>query len=176
MDNIKVILVDKNDNAIGVTGKMEAHEKALLHRAVSVFIFNSSGKMLLQKRALHKYHSPGLWTNTTCTHPEPGETNLQAAKRRLQQEMGLQSDLDKAFDFIYKAALDNNLTEHELDHVFVGITDMPPNINNEEVSEYKYIDPQELVKDLSDNPQKYTFWFRMIAHRVLCLQNVITGC
>lgn len=176
MDNIKVILVDKDDNAIGIMGKMEAHEKALLHRAVSVFIFNSSGKMLLQKRALHKYHSPGLWTNTACTHPEPGETNLQAAERRLRQEMGLRSDLEKAFDFIYKAHLDNNLTEHELDHVFVGITDTPPVINEQEVSAFKYVDTQELLNDLSENPDHYTFWFRMIAQKVLCLQKVITGC
>ena len=119
----KVILVDSADNAIGEMGKMEAHKRALLHRAVSVFIFNSKKELLLQKRALSKYHSSGLWTNTVCTHPYPDETVKDAAIRRLKEEMGLVTDVHKIFDFIYKEKIDNELTEYEFDHVFIGFTD-----------------------------------------------------
>src|SRR5690606_3613335 len=131
-----VILVDENDNETGTMQKMEAHQKALLHRAISVFICNSNGEWLLQKRALQKYHSNGLWTNTSCSHPFPGESNLDAANRRLFEEMGIKAGLTEIFTFIYKEQLDNELTEHELDHVFFGISDVEPEINPDEVDDW----------------------------------------
>jgi isopentenyl-diphosphate delta-isomerase len=158
----KVILVDEEDNQTGTVEKMEAHKKALLHRAVSVFIFNSKNQMLIQKRALNKYHSPGLWTNTACTHPLPGESDKDAAKRRLAEEMGLSTDLNEVFNFIYKAKLDNDLTEHEFDHVFIGFSDNLPNINTDEVADYKYILIEALRKDIAINPGHYTAWFKII--------------
>lgn len=162
----KVILVDKNDTEIGTMEKMEAHEKALLHRAISVFIFNSKGEWLLQRRALNKYHSNGLWTNTCCSHPFPNETSLEAANRRLKEEMGLESNLEEIFHFIYKAPLDNKLTEHELDHVFIGTTNKEPFINSDEVMEWKYISYSDLLADLQNSPEDYTVWFRKIFERV----------
>jgi isopentenyl-diphosphate delta-isomerase len=160
--DIPVILVDENDNSIGTMEKHEAHRKALLHRAVSVFIFNTSGEWLLQQRAKEKYHSNSLWTNTCCTHPLPGETNIHAAKRRLNEEMGLSCDLTEAFRFIYHEPLDNNLTEHELDHVFIGISDDQPVINMDEVMDYKYMSTGDLKADIAANSQNYTVWFRKI--------------
>ena len=117
---MNVILVDENDAPIGIMEKIEVHQKALLHRAFSVFIFNSKGEMLLQKRANNKYHSPGLWTNACCSHPSPGQDTLEAATKRLQEEMGFTTAIEKVFDFIYKAPFDNGLTEYEFDHVFIG--------------------------------------------------------
>jgi isopentenyl-diphosphate delta-isomerase len=161
-----VILVDANDNEIGVMQKMEAHKKALLHRAISVFICNSNGDWLLQKRALQKYHSNGLWTNASCSHPFPGESSFEAANRRLMEEMGMKADLVEIFNFTYKEPLDNELTEHELDHVFFGITDEKPIINSDEVDEWKYVPFNELEADIENNPENYTVWFLKIFERV----------
>lgn len=164
----KVILVDSNDTVVGEMEKLEAHRKALLHRAISVFIFNSRGELLLQKRATTKYHSPGLWTNTACTHPQPNESNENAAIRRLNEEMGIKGvKLIKLFDFIYKEKFDNGLTEHEFDHVFTGVTDDVPYPNITEVSEFKYIECNNLLQDIKENPQDYTVWFKKIVERVL---------
>ena len=157
-----VILVDENDNPIGTMPKMEAHEKAMLHRAFSVFILNANDEVLLQQRANDKYHSAGLWTNTCCSHPHPGEDTLGAARRRLKEEMGMEADLQFVFKFMYKAPFDNLLTEHEIDHVFIGKTDQLPVINPEEVASYKYMKPEDIKLDMEQNPQSYTVWFRII--------------
>ena len=157
-----VILVDENDNPIGTMPKMEAHEKAMLHRAFSVFILNSNDEVLLQQRANDKYHSAGLWTSTCCSHPHPGEDTLGAARRRLKEEMGMEADLQFVFKFMYKAPFDNLLTEHEIDHVFIGKTNQLPVINPEEVASYKYMKPEEIKLDMEQNPQSYTVWFRII--------------
>lgn len=165
MQNL-VILVDENDRAIGTMEKMEAHRLSKLHRAVSVFIFNKKKEWLLQQRAAHKYHSNSLWTNTACTHPYPKEDNRHAATRRLDEEMGLKADLKEIFHFIYKEKLDNELTENELDHVFIGFSDNRPNINTAEVAAYKYIAFDDLHADVEKNPEKYTIWFRKIYKKV----------
>jgi isopentenyl-diphosphate delta-isomerase len=157
----QVILVDQNDNQIGLAGKLEAHEKGLLHRAFSVFVFNHEGKMLLQKRASHKYHSPNLWTNTCCSHPYPNESVTVAAERRLIEEMGFHTTLDKSFVFEYRAEFDNGLTEHEIDHVFIGQYNGEIKINPEEVDEYKWVDLNELRYDMENNPENYTVWFKI---------------
>lgn len=163
-----VILVDPFDNETGLMEKMEAHRKALLHRAVSAFILNSQQQLLLQKRAPDKYHSPELWTNTVCTHPKPDESNTDAVIRRLQEEMGLAvTNVKKIFDFTYREKLDNELTEHEFDHVFIGFTDELPLPNPAEVSDYMFIDIDKIRKDVEVNPQNYTVWFLKIIHRVL---------
>lgn len=161
-----VILVNENDQAIGTMEKMMAHQEAKLHRAISVFICNTKGEWLLQKRALHKYHSGGLWTNTCCSHPYPGESDIDAATRRLKEEMGMYSEVKELFSFIYKEKLDNELTEHELDHVFIGVTDTIPTINKEEVAEYKYVSFDLLKKDIELNPQYYTVWFKKIYENI----------
>ena len=166
--NINVILVDKNDTEIGVMPKLEAHQKGILHRAFSVFVFNSEGKVLMQQRAVDKYHSAGLWSNTCCSHPLPGETNNNAAGRRLMQEMGIDCKLKTAFSFIYKAELDNDLTEHEFDHVFFGNFDGVPKINTDEVQNYKYMSLTELELDLTIHPENYTEWLK------LCIEKVST--
>ena len=157
-----VILVDKNDNQIGVMPKMEAHEKALLHRAFSVFVFNSKNELMLQQRALHKYHSPGLWTNTCCSHQREGETNLEAGKRRLKEEMGFETPLEEKISFIYKAPFDNGLTEHELDHIMVGYYESDPIINKDEVESWKWMPLEEVKKDIDKKPEIYTEWFKII--------------
>ena len=157
-----VVLVDKNDNQIGLMPKMEAHEKAVLHRAFSVFTFNNKGELLLQQRAAHKYHSPLLWTNTCCSHQREGETNIEAGKRRLQEEMGFTTELKEVFSFIYKAPFENGLTEHELDHVMVGDFDCEPNINKEEVESYKWMLLEDVKNDIENNPEIYTEWFKII--------------
>jgi len=156
----EVILVDKDNNAIGIMEKMEAHKKGLLHRAFSIFILNSKNEILLQKRALNKYHSGGLWTNTCCSHPRENETTLDAANRRLFEEMGMKSKLSKAFEFIYKAKLDNDLTEHEHDTVFIGISDNLPKINLNEVCDFAYVGIDDLEFDIEKNSDKYTFWLK----------------
>jgi isopentenyl-diphosphate Delta-isomerase len=161
-----VILVDENDQETGTMEKMEAHRKGLLHRAISVFIVNSKGEWLLQRRAIDKYHSKGLWTNTCCSHPFPDEAIGDAARRRLQEEMGMECALQQIFSFIYKTKVDNNLTEHELDHVFFGITENTPVINDKEVMEWKYISFPDLQTDVLLHPRKYTVWFRKIFERV----------
>ena len=157
-----VILVDENDQQIGLMEKIEAHEKALLHRAFSVFIFNEKGELMLQQRAASKYHSPLLWTNTCCSHQRDGETNLVAGRRRLQEEMGFVTDITEVFSFIYKAPFDNGLTEHELDHVMVGKYEALPNVNKEEVEAYKWMQLEDVKKDIEDNPSIYTAWFKII--------------
>lgn len=156
-----VILVDENDEQIGTMGKMEVHQKALLHRAFSIFVFNEKGEILLQKRANKKYHSGGLWTNTCCSHPKPGEETLAAAKKRLHEEMGFDIALTKAFDFIYKAPFDNGLTEYEFDHVFVGNYDGDIFPDAEEVSDYCYKSVEEVKNSIQTHPQKYTEWFKI---------------
>jgi len=166
MVETQVILVDSNDNQIGTMEKMEAHRKALLHRAISVFIFNTKGEWLLQRRALDKYHSGGLWTNTCCSHPFPGESVIEAANRRLKEEMGMKSKLKELFSFTYKEPLDNELTEYEFDHVISGISDSSPIINIDEVMEYKYVSYYYLYNDLRSNPNNYTVWFKKIFERV----------
>ncbi len=163
-----VILVDSHDNMLGKMEKMEAHRKALLHRAVSVFIFNTDKQMLLQRRAPSKYHSPELWTNTACTHPRPNEKNKDAAIRRLKEEMGLHvNKLTKVFDFIYKAKLDNKLTEYELDHVFIGFSNELPIPDPKEVCEFTYVDIDKIMSQIQNHPENYTVWFKKIVERVL---------
>jgi isopentenyl-diphosphate delta-isomerase len=161
MSEDNVILVDENDNQVGLMPKLEAHQKGLLHRAFSVFIFNKDYKLLLQKRALSKYHSGGLWTNTCCSHPREDEDILDAANRRLFEEMGIKTSLRKVYDFIYKAELDNNLIENEFDHVFYGVYDGNPTLNLNEASDFKWIDMHSLNLDIKDNPQDYTVWFKI---------------
>lgn len=157
----QVILVNEFDEAIGQMGKFEAHEKGLLHRAFSVFVFNGKGELLLQQRAKHKYHSAGLWSNTCCSHPRLNESCADAANRRLQEEMGIQSSLHFLYAFMYNEPMENGLIEHEFDHVFIGISDDTPMINHEEVASWKYISVEELIKDINQNPDSYTIWFRI---------------
>lgn len=157
-----VILVNEKDEILGSIEKLEAHEKGLLHRAFSIFVFNSNNELLIHQRAFGKYHSEGLWTNTCCSHPSPGETVLEAAHRRLQEEMGFDCEMQQSFHFIYKAELDNNLIEHELDHVVIGQSDQTPNLNPEEAIDFKYIGLADLLVDISKNPSNYTFWFKTI--------------
>tara|TARA_B100000929_G_scaffold207820_1_gene165628 strand:- start:313 stop:828 length:516 start_codon:yes stop_codon:yes gene_type:complete len=157
-----VILVDKNDNQLGLMEKIEAHKKAILHRAFSVFILNENNELLLQKRGLNKYHSPGLWTNTCCSHPRNGEDVLEAGIRRLKEEMGIVTKLQALLSFIYKAEFDNGLTEHEFDHVLIGKYNKDPIINELEVCDWKWIDLDLLRKDIIDNPEIYTVWFKII--------------
>jgi len=157
-----VILVDKKDNKIGLMPKLEAHQKAVLHRAFSVFIFNDKNELLLQQRASHKYHSPNLWTNTCCSHQRDGESNIEAGKRRLFEEMGMQSELEEVFHFIYKAPFDNGLTEHELDHVLIGYSNEKPIINQEEVASFKWMSINSIKNDIFENPNNYTEWFKII--------------
>ena len=158
----QVILVDVNDNQIGLMPKMEAHEKAVLHRAFSVFIFYKKGEFMLQQRAAHKYHSPLLWTNTCCSHQRNGETNLEAGTRRLQEEMGFTAAIKEVFSFIYKAPFDNGLTEHELDHVLIGYFDDEPDPNKEEAEAYKWMTLEDVKSDIDENPSIYTEWFKII--------------
>ena len=165
MNEEKVILVDQEDNVIGTMSKIEAHKKAVLHRAFSVFILNKKGELMLQKRALNKYHSPALWTNTCCSHQREGEGNLQAGKRRLKEEMGFTTPLEELFSFIYKAPFDNGLTEHEFDHVMLGYYDGLPKINFEEVASWKWISLENVKKHMEKNPEHYTAWFKIIYER-----------
>lgn len=160
-----VILVDTQDQQVGLMPKMEAHEKAVLHRAFSVFVMNKNGELMLQQRAADKYHSPLLWTNTCCSHQREGESNIAAGKRRLQEEMGFQTELEEVFSFIYKAPFDNGLTEHELDHVMIGTFNGVPAINPEEVASWKWMLPQRVKEDIAANPEDYTAWFKIIFER-----------
>ncbi len=157
----KVILVDANDNPIGYREKLEVHEQGLLHRAFSIFIFNAKGEMLLQQRALNKYHSGGLWTNTCCSHPLPGEDTLSAARRRLKEEMGFETSIEKVFDFVYKADFENGLTEYEFDHVFAGEYEGIIDFNTEEVMGFCYRNFLEIRHGLQTDPQQYTAWFHL---------------
>lgn len=158
----EVILVDEHDREVGTMEKLEAHQKGLLHRAFSILVFNSKGELMLQQRAIHKYHSGGLWTNTCCSHPRPGETAIAAGKRKLIQEMGFDCELTYSHKFIYKVELDNNLIEHEWDHVLVGYYNDKPEINTSEAMNWKFIALDALQKDVAENPQHYTQWFKMI--------------
>lgn len=159
--NDQVVLVTENDEAIGLMPKLEAHEKGVLHRAFSVFIFNSKNEMLLQRRAFGKYHSEGLWSNTCCSHPLPGEAVHHGAVRRLREEMGIHADLEFLYTFQYRADLENGLTENELDHVFYGVSDAVPTIDPAEASEYKYLTMDEIQADIAQNPHSYTEWFKI---------------
>ena len=156
-----VILVDENDNEVGSMEKIEAHEKAVLHRAFSIFVFNDAGQMMLQQRALSKYHSPGLWTNTCCSHPRPGESLENATQRRIVEEMGFSCDMKEVLNFIYKASFDHGLTEHELDHVFIGNYNDDPVINPDEVEAWKWVEVKDLLRDVVENPETYTVWFKI---------------
>lgn len=157
-----VILVNEKDEKIGLMPKMEAHEKALLHRAFSVFIFNDKNELMLQQRAFDKYHSPGLWTNTCCSHQRDGEGNIEAGKRRLMEEMGFETDLKETTSFIYKAPFDNGLTEYEYDHILTGHFNGNPNINPAEVANWKWMALNDVKKDITLNPSSYTEWFKII--------------
>lgn len=163
----QVILVDIDDREVGTMEKMEAHEKALLHRAFSVFVFNDLGELLLQKRASGKYHSGGLWTNTCCSHQRPGESTLEAANRRMVEEMGFSTELHEEFSFTYKSVLNDGLTEHEFDHVLFGSYNGRPKPNPEEVEDWKYVALEELNIDIQNNPDQYTSWFKICWAEVL---------
>lgn len=163
----RVVLVDEADNEIGFEGKLNAHLTGKLHRAISVFLFNDEGQVLLQQRAFSKYHSGGLWSNACCSHPRQGESNLESARRRLFEEMGIQCTLNKVLDFIYKVDLDNDLTEHEFDHVFMGVFNGEPKLNPEEAASWKWMDADALKEDVAKNPERYTTWFKIILDRVL---------
>ena len=162
-----VILVTKDDKPIGTMEKMMAHQKATLHRAFSVFIFNSKGQLLIQQRASNKYHSPLLWTNTVCSHPRQDEKTKDAAHRRLVEEMGFDCDFDEAFSFIYKADVGQGLIEHEFDHVFISVSDQEPSPNPGEVESWKYADLGFLENDINENPHLYTIWFQIALEEVL---------
>jgi len=162
MEEEKVILVNEFDEQIGLMPKLEAHEKAILHRAFSVFVLNNKNEVMLQQRAHQKYHSPLLWTNTCCSHQREGETNIQAGNRRLHEEMGFNTELKELFHFIYKAPFDNGLTEHELDHVMIGYYDGEPVINPEEVEDWKWMKIEDIQSDMLLNPDSYTVWFKII--------------
>jgi len=157
-----VVLVNENNEQIGLMPKLEAHQKALLHRAFSVFILNDKNELMLQQRAADKYHSPLLWANTCCSHQREGETNIEAGNRRLQEEMGFNTQLKELFSFIYKAPFDNGLTEHELDYVMIGYYNQEPTINPDEVEAWKWMDIDEVRKDIQQNPDIYTAWFKII--------------
>ena len=157
-----VVLVDEHNKELGIMGKLEAHEKGLLHRAFSVFVFNHDGKLLLQQRALSKYHSGGLWTNTCCSHPKANEAVLAAAHRRLQEEMGFDCELEEKFHFIYKAGFENGLTEHELDFVFVGTYNQEPHFNTDEVKQVKWLTLTEVEEQLKQHPEQFTAWFKIV--------------
>lgn len=158
----QVILVNDKDEQLGLMPKLEAHEKGVLHRAFSVFIFNEKNELMLQQRALHKYHSPGLWTNTCCSHQRDGESSLSAGVRRLREEMGFEVPLKETTSFIYTATFDNGLTEHEFDHILVGKFNDEPKINEDEVASWKWISMDDLEKGMNENPNQYTAWFKII--------------
>jgi isopentenyl-diphosphate delta-isomerase len=162
MKEEEVILVNEFDEQIGLMPKLEAHEKAVLHRAFSVFILNEKNEIMLQQRAHQKYHSPLLWTNTCCSHQRNGETNIEAGSRRLFEEMGFKVELKELFHFIYKAPFDNGLTEHELDHVMIGYFNGNPIINPDEVEDWKWMKIQDVKEDMVQNPEIYTVWFKII--------------
>lgn len=162
----KVILVDEQDKETGTMEKMQAHTEAKLHRAFSVFIFNSEGELMLQQRALSKYHSPGLWTNTCCSHPRPGESTEMAAHRRMTEEMGFDCSFSEAFSFVYKAPFSNDLTEHEYDHVFIGVSNQLPVLNKSEVAAYRFGTMEEIRNEMQEDPERFTVWFRIAFDRV----------
>ena len=154
-------MVDEHDNALGAMDKMEAHQKGLIHRAFSIFVFNSRGEMLLQQRALDKYHSAGLWSNSCCSHPFPGEEIKGAASRRLNEELGFGTSLEKIFDFIYRTSFENGLVENEFDHVFVGHYDGSIKINSDEVKDYAFKPMEQIRQELKNKSENYTEWFKI---------------
>lgn len=157
-----VVHINDKNEVLGYVPKMEAHEKGLLHRAFSVLLFNSKGEWLIHRRALDKYHSPGLWTNTCCSHPFPSEATSTAAHRRLEEEMGMKCKIEKLFSFTYKAEFDNGLTEHEYDQVFIGFTDVKPVINKEEVCDWRYVSQDRLAEEINNYPENFTEWFKIL--------------
>lgn len=165
-----VIHVDENDSFKGTVEKIEAHKKGILHRAISVLIFNSKGEMLIQRRATNKYHSGGLWSNAACTHPSPDETTYEAAIRRLQEEMGISTDLSHLYSFVYKVNLNNGMIEHEFDHVFIGVTDQKPTLNPEEASAFKYLSIQKIKDEMTYSPANFSAWFKLIFDEFITLQ------
>lgn len=162
-----VILVNEQDEVQGTMEKMRAHQEGVLHRAFSVFLFNERGELLLHQRAATKYHSPGAWTNTCCSHPIPGESTVDAAHRRLREELGMDCPLEHAFSFLYRADVGNGLTEHELDHVFLGRYDGPLSPEPDEIAAVRWISPEELSKELDQDPLRFTPWLAICWHRVL---------
>jgi isopentenyl-diphosphate delta-isomerase len=167
MEVSQVILVNEKDEVLGAAEKLKAHQEGLLHRAFSIFIFNADGQMLLQQRALHKYHSGGLWTNACCSHPMPNESTANAAIRRLQEEMGFTTPITKAFDFVYKVNFDNGLAEYEFDHVYTGTYEGIINYNEQEVMAYRYMNVQELQVQIQSHPTHYTEWFKIAFPKIL---------
>lgn len=163
----QVILVDSEDNEIGVLDKMEAHITGQLHRAFSIFIFNTKGEMLLHQRALEKYHSGGLWTNACCSHPQPNQTIELTLQERLQFEMGMSCTVNFAFTFLYQAIVEPNLLEHELDHIYIGISDQMPQPNAQEVANWRYVSISQLQQELMDQPRQFTPWFKLMAPKVI---------
>lgn len=166
-----VLLVDENDNETGVMEKLQAHENGLLHRAISVFIFNDKKELLLQQRAAEKYHSPLLWTNTCCSHPRPGEVLIEAAHRRLREEMNLACNLEHQFSFTYKAVLDKGLIEHELDHIFFGESNDVPDPDPSEVLSFKYLSLEDIENEINVNPELYTSWFKLMLDKIKSFRN-----
>ncbi len=166
MERNKVILVDQHDQALGLMDKLEAHIQGQLHRAFSVFVFNDAGELLIQQRALHKYHGGGLWTNTCCSHPQWGEKVLDSAGERLAFEMGLTCELQFRFGFVYKAAVENDLIEHEYDHVFFGYSNAKPEPNPDEVAAYRWLSKAEVLQEIQDSPAQFTFWFKAIVSQI----------
>lgn len=158
----QVVLVNEQDEVLGLMEKMQAHENGILHRAFSVFLFNGKGEMLLQKRAARKYHSPNQWTNGVCSHPRIDETYLEGAKRRLKEELGIEAELSEKFHFVYKADVGQNLWEHELDHVFTGNFEGEVHLNADEVSEIRYISMEDLDREMTASPENFTEWFKII--------------
>lgn len=167
MDRNKVVLVDEHDHALGEMDKMEAHQKGILHRAFSIFIFNHERQMLIHQRAQHKYHGGGLWTNACCSHPQWGEEIKASASQRLAYEMGLKCDIDYLFSFTYHTPVENNLIEHEYDYVFMGYTDDQPEFNPDEVQNYQWIGKTDLLKQIAEQPEKFTYWFRMAVPQIM---------
>ena len=165
----QVILVNEHDEQIGLMPKMEAHEKAVLHRAFSVFVFNTKNELMLQQRAAHKYHSPLLWTNTCCSHQRDGESNIEAGTRRLKEEMGFTTDLKETTSFIYKAPFDNGLTEHELDHIMLGYYENEPIINKQEVEDWKWMPLEDVKHDINVHPEQYAAWFKIILKKFIII-------
>jgi len=163
----EVTLVDENDNEVGTGNKIKTHQEGKLHRAFSIFVFNSKGQLLIQKRAKSKYHSGSLWSNTCCSHPKPRESLKKAVHRRLKEEMGFDCELEEIFSFIYKTKLDNNLFEHEYDHVFIGNFDNEPTPNPKEVDEWKWVDLEVLKKDILENPENYSYWLKLSIDKVI---------
>ncbi len=162
MNKQQVILVNEQDDSIGLMEKLEAHRKGALHRAVSVFVFNSRGELLMQKRASGKYHGGGLWTNTCCTHPSDGESSLECANRRLKEEMGIETQLVEQFSFIYRSEVENGLIEHEFDHVFFGIYDGTVALNPKEAEDHTFAPLVKVFTDAENQPERYSIWFRII--------------